>query len=128
MYGGKLHRVPEDWRFPRCGIRDLWRQWWIGDTTRNIPPLKTIEYKDVEHINLFPLSSLEKTRKPGPNMENRRLVTKVLSEMRKVGNYLTKMVQDLGRMESEITMESVDRMYSYIGHNFVYGKLFFLIF
>jgi hypothetical protein len=121
MYGGKFHRVPEDWRFPRCGIRDLWRQWHIGDTVRNIPPLKTLQFHDIEHINMKPLTKIEKTRKVGPNTENRRLVTKALSEMRKVGKYLTKMVQDSGKWEPDITLESVDRMYTHIAHNFVYG-------
>ena len=26
-YLGKWHRVPFDWRFPRCGVFDLWRMW-----------------------------------------------------------------------------------------------------
>jgi len=30
-YAGKMKRVPENWRFPRCGVFDAWRQWWIGD-------------------------------------------------------------------------------------------------
>ena len=32
IYGGRMHRVPSDWRFPRCGVFDLWHQWWIGDS------------------------------------------------------------------------------------------------
>jgi hypothetical protein len=31
MYKGSFHRVPDEWRFPRCGLQSLWRQWWIGD-------------------------------------------------------------------------------------------------
>jgi len=28
---GGFSWVPVDWRFPQCGVFDLWRQWWIGD-------------------------------------------------------------------------------------------------
>lgn len=31
LYGGKLHRVPSDWRVPRCGCFKLWRQWTMVD-------------------------------------------------------------------------------------------------
>jgi hypothetical protein len=24
-YGGKIHRLPKDWQYPRCGMFDLWR-------------------------------------------------------------------------------------------------------
>jgi hypothetical protein len=46
VYGGSFHRVPEQWRFPRCGLLALWRQWWVGDQPRQIPPLKSIQYGD----------------------------------------------------------------------------------
>jgi hypothetical protein len=70
IYGGKIHRVPKDWRFPRCGILDFWRQWWVGDKMRNIPPLRRIRFSDVEHIDLRPLSNFELTRNAGPNKQN----------------------------------------------------------
>jgi len=38
LYAGKMSRVPADWCFPRCGVFDLWRQWWIGDLVRQVPP------------------------------------------------------------------------------------------
>ena len=34
--------MPEDWRFPRVGVSDMWNKWWIGDTVRGIPPLRMI--------------------------------------------------------------------------------------
>ena len=49
-YGNKMRRVPEDWIFPRCGVADLYRHdWWIGDSVRQIPPLKYLEKHDVSH-------------------------------------------------------------------------------
>jgi len=50
-YGGSFHRVPEDWRFPHCRVADLWRHWWIGDSVRNIPPLRLLNNFDVKHID-----------------------------------------------------------------------------
>jgi hypothetical protein len=31
VYNSKFNRVPKDWQIPRCGVFDVWRQWWIGD-------------------------------------------------------------------------------------------------
>ena len=30
-FDGQFHRVPKDWRFPRVGVLDIWKHWWIGD-------------------------------------------------------------------------------------------------
>ena len=40
-YLNSYRRVPIDWRFPRCGVADLWRHWWIGDSVRQRPPLRS---------------------------------------------------------------------------------------
>jgi hypothetical protein len=128
-YGNRFHRVPKEWRFPRCGVHDLWRQWWVGDSVRNIPPLRSIEYEDVKHLNLLELSKLEKERKSGPKTKsNRRLVTKMLNEMKFLCNFFTKQITELGKMEAIITLASVDRMFSYISHKYVGGKIFFNFF
>jgi hypothetical protein len=126
-YGGKFHRVPREWRFPRCGVHNLWRQWWIGGTCQNIPPLQLIKFQDVEHINVEPLSNYEKQRKAGPNKNNRRKITKLLYDLNFLCKYLTSLVKEMGRMETVITLASVDRMFSHIAYDVVSGK-FFLIF
>lgn len=58
-YGGCFHRVPADWRFPRCGVSDLWRQWWIGDTVRQVPPLRLLDSQDVKHLDAIPVQDEE---------------------------------------------------------------------
>lgn len=112
MYGGSFHRVPVNWRFPRCGVHDLWRQWWVGDTERNIPPLKLLKIDDIKHIDKAVLSETEKERKVGPNKNKRRVVKKVLTDMRFICKYLSKLVKEKGKMEEVITLSSVDRMFS----------------
>ncbi|KAG7341105.1 hypothetical protein IV203_037228 [Nitzschia inconspicua] len=62
MYGGGFHRVSADWCFPRCGVQDLWRQWWIGDTVRQVPPLRSLEHVDVKHLDNLPYGGLRNAR------------------------------------------------------------------
>jgi hypothetical protein len=112
LYGGTFHRVPVDWRFPRCGVHDIWRHWWLGDTVRQIPPLKYLKMIDIWHIDGVPLTSIEKVRKVGPNRVARRMVTKVLTDMRFLCNYVTKIVKEKGKFEEIITISAVDRMFA----------------
>jgi hypothetical protein len=60
MYKGSFHCVPNAWWFPRCCLQSLWRQWWIGDQQRQIPPLKYLRFSDVKHIDGEPLEQIEK--------------------------------------------------------------------
>jgi hypothetical protein len=111
MYGGTFHRVPKSWRFPKCGIHDLWRQRWVGDKERQIPPLKVLKIGDVNHIDMVELSDIEKARKVGPNKDNRRMVTKCLTDMRFACNILTRIVTALGKLEGTVTLSAVDQMF-----------------
>jgi hypothetical protein len=114
MYGGSFHRVPIDWRFPRCGVHNLWRQWWVGDTERQIPPLKLLKIEDVKHIDKVELTTVERERKVGPNRDKRRMVKKILTDMRFICKYLCKLVEQKGKLAEVITLSSVDRMFSEI--------------
>jgi hypothetical protein len=53
---GQGHRIPEDWRFPRCGVVDVFRQWWIGDTVRHIIPLQSLNKYDLEFLDTLLIS------------------------------------------------------------------------
>jgi hypothetical protein len=116
FYKGCFHRVPKDWHIPRCGVHDLWRMWWIGDTERNVTPLKMITIHDVKHLDVEPLSAAELARKVGPNKENRRIATKFLSDMRFLCKFITKIIEQLGKLETVVTLSSVDRMFGVIAH------------
>jgi len=78
FYGGKFHRVPQGWRFPSCGIRQLWIKWHIGDSVNNIPPLRSLNGADVKHLDAL----------PNPNNQKRRLARKILADIRIVCTYI----------------------------------------
>ena len=62
LFNGKFHRVPQDWRFPTCGLRQLWLKWNIGDTVNNIPPLRFLNVADLKHLDSLPIQNNEKQR------------------------------------------------------------------
>jgi hypothetical protein len=88
------------------------------------PPLSTLKYEDVQHLKMETLTRIEKQRKPGPNRDNRRKVTKMLFDLKYLCSYLTKLIVELGRMEPEITLSSVDRMFGFIAPLVLAGNFF----
>jgi hypothetical protein len=122
MYGGKFHRVPSTWKFPKCGVHDVWRQWWIGDTVLQVPPLKLISIVDVKHLDDVPLTEIELVRKVGLNKNNRRKATKELTDLRFLCNYLTDLVTKLGKLEDVINLPAVDWMFVAVAEVAISGE------
>lgn len=110
-YGGSFKRVPEDWRWPRCGIADLWRHWWIGDNVRDIPPLRKITISDVKHLNKVPLTVEEMHGRTGLYKYKRRPATKVLCDLKFLMNFVHNKVLERGQFEAQITVAAVDKMF-----------------
>ncbi|KAG7343378.1 hypothetical protein IV203_016157 [Nitzschia inconspicua] len=121
MYGGGFHRVPADWRFPRCGVQDLWRQWWIGDTVRQVPPLRSLEHVDVKHLDNLPLADDEMHGRTEGYGARRRLSKKTLCDMRFLMNWMTERVEAAGHRENNTTISAVERMFLSIAHLFADG-------
>jgi len=71
FYSGMMKRIPEDWWFPRCGVFDLWWQWWIGDQVCQVPPLRNISVLDVNHLDGIPLTEEEMHGRTGGRREQR---------------------------------------------------------
>jgi hypothetical protein len=46
-FDGRIHRVPRDFRFPRCSIRFLWDLWWDGNKAEGFPPYRKLEGVDL---------------------------------------------------------------------------------
>ena len=65
--GYSWHYVPKDWCFPCIGVLDAWKQWWIGDSVRGIPPLRMLDSKDLEFLDAIPLSEEEQHGQMGPD-------------------------------------------------------------
>ncbi|KAG7336568.1 hypothetical protein IV203_017784 [Nitzschia inconspicua] len=121
MYGGGFHRVSADWRFPRCGVQDFWRQWWIGDTVRLVPPLRSLGHGDVKHLDNVPLADDEMHGRTGGYGARRRLSKKTLCDMRFLMNWMTERVEAAGHSENNTTISAVDRMFLSIAHLFADG-------
>jgi hypothetical protein len=63
---GRLHPVPEGFRFPKCTTKAVWDLWWDGLPVERIKPLR--------HLKSFDLS-----RADGNNMSKARKVLKALT-------------------------------------------------
>jgi hypothetical protein len=47
-WGGRIHFVPQDFRFPRkCNVRTLWDLWWRGKRFDNIAPYRRLNTYDL---------------------------------------------------------------------------------
>jgi len=121
VYAGKMSRVPADWCFPRCGVFDLWRQWWIGDLVRQIPPLMYIDFKDVDHLDEVPVGEEEMHGRTGAKKASQRAVRKTLCNMKFLMRWVSYKVKEAGAKEEEATILSVDRMFQAVAHLFSMG-------
>ena len=110
-YNNKFNKVPSSWCYPRVGVFDLWRQWHIGDTIRNVPPLRKLKTSHLEHLDTLPLSEEEMHGRTGPNRNNRRPARKVLHDMKTLMGYMKFICISRGVYEEDITAASVDRMF-----------------
>jgi hypothetical protein len=111
-FGGQIHRLPADWRFPRVGVLDAWRQWWIGDTVRGVPPLKNLNADDFKFIDKQPLQEEEKHGRTGRFKNSRRPARKIFWDLKFVMDYMEKKVSEEAMLPDEITLSTVDAMYT----------------
>jgi hypothetical protein len=72
FFGGEIHCLPKDWLWPRCGVFNLWRQWWIGDSVQKVPPLRILDQKDFRFFNKAPLAEEVLHERTGVHREKRR--------------------------------------------------------
>jgi hypothetical protein len=121
-YGGSFRRVPQDWRFPRVGVHSVWRQWWIGDTIRNIPPLCSLTNKDLSHLDDVPLAEVEMPGRNGRHKNKRRPASKTLSDLKFLMEYITSKVQEAGALATVITLTNVDVMFTVVFEEFEGGR------
>jgi len=120
-YAGRWKRVPEDWRFPRCGVFDAWWQWWIGDHVRQVPPLRNLEAPDVCHLNGIAIGEDEMHGRAGPR-DRRRLARKTLNDLKFLMKWVAFRVHEAGATAHVITIASVDRMFLSVAPEFSEGE------
>jgi hypothetical protein len=123
FYDGTFKRVPKDYRFPRCGVADLWRQWYIGDGVRNIPPLRLLSLGDLKHIDKFPIEEEEKHGRKGLFKASRRPARKILSDIKFLMTFVRNKVIERGALqETEISIRSVNTMFRAVADCFDNGN------
>ena len=122
FYRGSFHRVPEDWRFPRVGVSDMWNKWWIGDTVRGIPPLRMLTPQDIKFLDDIPLTEEEVHGRTGCHKYKRRPSRKTYSDLAFLMNYITRKVQQAGRLVDQITPTSVSNMFETVADEFSGGR------
>ena len=94
MYGGRFHKVPEDWRIPNGTLKSLWIAWNCGDTVSNIPPLRMLTPNDVKHLEELPIQ---------PGEKGHRKARKALSDIHKLCKYIRDIAIDLGAYHDDMT-------------------------
>jgi hypothetical protein len=118
-WGGGIHRLPQNWRFPRVGVFDMWRQWLIGDSERKILPLRLLSSKDFLHLKMVPLNSSENHGRTGHFKENRRDSRKTWHDLKFLIEYVHRKVVERNVMERDITPLLVDRMFKCVAGIFL---------
>jgi hypothetical protein len=118
VYDGRFNRLPKVWRFPRVGVADAWRQWWIGDSVRNIPPLRHLTSNDVKFLDKIPLEESEKSGRGGRNHEKRRASRKTLHDYKYLMGHVTDRVRELDKLTANITLSSVDAMFMHVAMDY----------
>jgi hypothetical protein len=101
LHTGGIHRLPKDWRFPQYNVFDLWRQWWIGDSTRNLTAC------DFKFLDSLPLDQEELHGRTGRNNGNRRESRKSWCDVKYLMEYMHHRVVERGAFEQDITPSSV---------------------
>lgn len=118
-YRGQFNVLPEEWRFPRCGVQYLWILWWLGDKTRSIPPLKSLRNVHVKHLDDVDLDNTETHGRTGKFKSKRKPANKTLCEMKFLMNYIRSKVEEkLTTIPKEINITSVNAMYDQVQYLF----------
>eukprot|EP00644_Phytophthora_capsici_P009352 jgi/Phyca11/107300/e_gw1.13.352.1 len=52
FWGGRFHRVPQEFQLPDCSVATLWIMWQCGNATKKIPPLRMLDGLDMPNRNI----------------------------------------------------------------------------
>ena len=121
-FDGHFHCVLKDWCFPRIGVLDALKQWWIGGSVRGIPPLRMLDSRDLEFLDAIPLSEEEQHGQMGPNKNRRQPACKTLCDLKFLMMYITDKVVAAGRFVDVITMASVLNKFGVVATEFGWAR------
>jgi hypothetical protein len=108
---GEISRLPNDFQFPKAGIYDCWVQWNVGNSVRQIPPLRKPGPREFRFIDNIPKTVAEKRSQRGKHIDKRRPSRKIYSDMKFICNYIESMASAAGVDTSDVSPENVRKMY-----------------
>jgi hypothetical protein len=110
---GRIQRLPLDWRFPDGNPMQLWMQWNIGDSSKQVPALRVLDVKDFAFLDNIPLSEEEQKHHKGrKNKDNtRRPSRKTYSEMKFFCRYVEEKAAEAGLDVNNQSVQNVQRMF-----------------
>ena len=109
-FGGKLLRLPRDFQFPMLGVQDLWIKWNVGDETRGIPPLRTLNPGDYSFLDKIEKTAAELRGATGKHKQKRRKTTKTVCDMKFICNAVEGAAKGLGYDASDKSYPNLVRM------------------
>ena len=111
LHGGKYNKLPKDFQFPKAGVADLWQRWNVGDTERQIPPLKTLIAEDFKFLDRIPKTDAEKQHTGGKHKDKKRPARKTYNEIKFVCKYIEEQGRLKGYDPSNRSIENVNSIY-----------------
>ena len=108
---GQLTRLPDDFQFPKGNAFDCWNQWTIGNKERQIPPLRLVDVKEYQFLDLKAKSDEEKRGQRGIYINNRRPSRKICSDKKFLCTYIEQKASDAGLDTLDRSMENMRNMF-----------------
>jgi len=108
---GEISRLPTDFQFPNAGIFDCWVQWNVGNSARQIPPLRKLGPKEFRFLDNMPKTVTEKRSHRGKHFDKRRPSRKIFSDMKFICNYIESKASDAGVDTSDASEGNIRTMF-----------------
>ena len=111
FHGGKYNKLPKDFQFPKAGVADVWLRWNVGDSERQIPPLRMLNSTDYKFLDKVPKTTAEKRHFGGNTKERKRPASKTFSDMKFLCEFIEKQGRLKGYDPSNRSIENVNTIY-----------------
>jgi hypothetical protein len=108
---GRISRLPANFQFPKSTAYDLWVQWNVGNTERQIPALRSLEGSDFAFLDGIEKSAGEKRGQPGKHRDKRRASRKTYSDIKFLCNYIEKKGREAGATIDDRSLGNVRKTF-----------------
>jgi hypothetical protein len=109
---GRISRLPADFQFPKSTAYDLWVQWNVANTQRQIPALRSLEGNDFLFLDGIEKSAGEKRGQTGKHIEKRRPSRKMYCDIKFLCNYIEKKAREAGANIDDRSLENVRKTFA----------------